>query len=128
MRPVANQSAKLFAKTKTHKFSSIEDSNLEELKFRPIVGQTETFTDNCSKVIAQYLKPLCHNEYSIKDFQCFPEMLRDLPPLNNDEEYNSYDVDSLFTNILLKETVEYILKEIYVNRKMKPICSDCCIN
>ena len=50
-------------------------------------------------------------------------MLRDLPPLNNDEEYVSYDVDSLFKNIPLKETIDDILEEIYVNGKMKPICS-----
>ena len=50
-------------------------------------------------------------------------MLRDLPPLNNDEEYVSYDVDSLFKNIPLKETIDDILEETYVNGKMKPICS-----
>ena len=49
--------------------------------------------------------------------------LRDLPPLNNDEEYVSYDVDSSFTNIPLKETIDYSLEEIYVNGKMKPICN-----
>ena len=49
-------------------------------------------------------------------------MLRDLPPLNNDEEYVSYDVGSLFTNMQLKETIDYILEEIYVNKMMKPIC------
>ena len=48
-------------------------------------------------------------------------MLRDFLPLNNDKEYVSYDVDSLFTNIPLKETIDYILEEIYVNRK--PISS-----
>ena len=42
---------------------------------------------------------------------------------NNDEEYISYNVDNLFTNISVKETTDYILEEIYVNRKMKPICS-----
>ena len=52
-----------------------------------------------------------------------PKVLRDLPPLNNDEEYVSYDVDSLFKNIPPKETIDYILEKIYVNRKMKPICS-----
>ena len=30
------------------------------------------------------------NEYSIKGPNVFPEMLRDLPPLNNDEEYVSF--------------------------------------
>ena len=44
-------------------------------------------------------------------------------PLNNYEECVSYDVDSLFTNIQLKEIIDYMLEKIYVNRKMKPICS-----
>ena len=34
-----------------------------------------------------------------------------------------YDVDSLFTNIALKETIDYILEETYFNRMMKVICS-----
>ena len=89
MRPAANQPAKLFVPPKTHKFNNIEDINVDELKFRPIIDQKGTFTYNCSKVIAEFLKPLCQNEYCIKDTQCFSEMLRDLPPLNNDEEYAS---------------------------------------
>ena len=52
IRPVANQPVKLFATAETHKFSNIEDINVEELKFRPIIDQTGTFTHNCSKVIA----------------------------------------------------------------------------
>ena len=123
MRPVPNQPAKLFATAKTHQFNNIENINAEEFKFRPIIDQTGTFTYNCSKVIAEYLKPLCHNEYSIKDIQCFPEMLRDLLPMNNHEEYASNDEDSLFTNILLKKTIDYILEEIYVGKKMERICS-----
>ena len=71
MRPLANQPVKLFATAKTHKVNNIQDINVEELKFKPIIDQTETFTYNCSKVIAEYLKPLCSNEYSIKDAQCF---------------------------------------------------------
>ena len=76
--------------------------NVEKLKFRPIIDQTDTLTYNSSKVIEKYLKSLCQNEKSIKDTQNVPEMLRDLPSLNNDEERVSNDVDNLFTNILLK--------------------------
>ena len=32
----------------------------------------------------------------------FPDMLKDLPLLEDKEEYISYDIDSLFTNILVK--------------------------
>ena len=76
--------------------------NVEKLKFRPIIDQTDTLTYNSSKVIEKYLKSLCQNEKSIKDTPNVPEMLRDLLSLNNDEERVSNDVDNLFTNILLK--------------------------
>ena len=53
---VANQPVKLLATAKTHKFNNTEEINVEELKFRPIIDQTGTFTYNCSKVIAEYLE------------------------------------------------------------------------
>ena len=34
-----------------------------------------------------------------------------------DEEYVSYDVESLFTNVPVHETIDYILQEIYINKK-----------
>ena len=80
MRPVANQSAKLFATAKTRKFYNIEHINIKELKFRSIIDQTGTFTYICDKVLVKYLKPLSQNNCSIKDTQSFPEMLRDLSP------------------------------------------------
>ena len=42
----------------------------------------------------------------------------------NSEDYEdvSYDVESLFTNIPVKETVEYILHKIYVDKSIKPFC------
>ena len=46
-----------------------------------------------------------------------------MPPLKDDEEYISYDAESLFTNILLKETIDYILEQIYVHNKLPIICS-----
>ena len=61
IRTVANQPGKLFATAKTLQFNNIENINAEEFKFRPIIDQTGTFTYNCSKVIAEYLKPLYHS-------------------------------------------------------------------
>ena len=50
-------------------------------------------------------------------------MLSSIPPLQDDEEDVSYDVQSLFINIPLKETINYITEEIYVQKKLTPICS-----
>ena len=98
MRPVSNQPAQLFATDKTHKFDTIEDINAKDLKLRPIIDQTETYIYDASKVVAQFLKPLARNEFTISDTLAFPELLKDIENSNNCE-YVSYDVESLFTSI-----------------------------
>ena len=50
-------------------------------------------------------------------------MIKRLPPLPDDEEYVSYDVVSLFTNIPLDETIDYIIERIYTHKKLPQICS-----
>ena len=41
----------------------------------------------------------------------------------NEEENVTYDVEPLFTNIPLKETVNYVLDQIYVQNALPQICS-----
>ena len=50
-------------------------------------------------------------------------MLSSIPTLQDDEEDVSYDAESLFTNILIQETINYIIEQIYVHKKLTPICS-----
>ena len=92
MGPVANQPGRIYATAKTHKFNSLDEINVDNLKFRPIISQIGTYTYNAAKVIAEYLKPLCSNQYKISDTQEFASLIKDQPPLNDDEEYVSYDV------------------------------------
>ena len=49
-------------------------------------------------------------------------MLSNLPPLPDDEENISYNVESLFTNIPIKDTIEYIIEQVHARKKLKPIC------
>ena len=49
-------------------------------------------------------------------------MLKQQTPLSLDEEYVSYDVDSLFTNLPLDETMSYMINEIYKKIKLLQIC------
>ena len=124
MFPQSNQPARMYGTAKTHKFESPDTISLEELKFRPIIAQTGTYTYKASQVVASFLKPLTdENPYIIRNTQDFPDMIKQQPTLEPDEEYVSYDVESLFTNIPVHETIEYILKEIYTNHKIKPMCS-----
>ena len=92
--------------------------NVDNLKFRPIIiSQIGTYMYNAVKVIAEYLKPLCSNYYKIPNTQEFASLIKDQLPLNDDEEYVSYDVDSLFTNIPVAETIEHIIHQIYIEKQ-----------
>ena len=55
--------------------------------------------------------------------QKFPSMLSSILPLQDDEEDVSYDAESLFTNIPIKETISYITEQIYVHKKFSRISS-----
>ena len=123
MRRASHEPGKLNATAKTHKFNSLDDITVDNLKFRPIISQIETYTYNASRVIPQYLKPLCENEYKINDAQKFASMIKNQTPLSSDEELVSYDVDSLFTNIPVGKTIDYIIHQIYNKKKVPQICS-----
>ena len=109
MQPDSYQPARLQGTAKTHKRETLEDITAANLKFRPIIDhQTETFMYNAAKVISDNFRPLCKNEYSINDTQKFSSMLSRIPPLQDDKEHVSYDVESFFTNIPIEETINYI--------------------
>ena len=122
MLPTSNQPARIYASTKMHKFSSVNSININDLKFRPIINQTGTMTYNTAKVSSDYLRPLCKNKYTIYDTLYFSDIKR-LPPLPGDEEYVSYNIVSLFTNIPLDETIDYITESIYIHKKLPHTCS-----
>ena len=121
MRPFSNKPAYFFETAKTHKFDKIEDINIKDLKVRPIIDQSGTYIYDASKVIGNYLKPLAKNNFIISDTLSFPGMLTEAV---NTEDYEdvSYGVESLFTSIPVKETIEYILHKTYVDKLMKPFC------
>ena len=43
--------------------------------------------------------------------------------MQQDEEGLLYDVESLFTKIPVKKTIDYIIDQIYVHKKLTPICT-----
>ena len=121
--PKSNQSGQFYSTAKTHKFSSIEDITLENLKFLLIIAQSGAYTYNTAQIVADCLKPLCSdNDYIIRNTQEFPKLLQQEDPLLSNEEDVSYDVKSLFTNVPIQKTIDYILDEIYVKNKLPKIC------
>ena len=121
IRPVSNLPARFFVTTKTHKFKSLEEINVDQLKLRPIIDQTGTYIYNASKVIAKYLKPLAKNEYTISDTLTFPDLVKNVSNSNEYEDV-SYKVESLFKSIPVEETINYIVDRIYIRKEIEPLC------
>ena len=70
--------------------------------------------------MSDYLQPLVHNDYVIKDTLTFAEIIKN-DVLDPKEEYVSYDVESLFKSFPVKETIDYIVTEIYDNKVIEPM-------
>ena len=71
MRPVSNQLARFFATAKTHKFDNHSLISLDDLKFRPIKDQSNTYSYNAAKIVSDYLQLLTHNDYVIEETPTF---------------------------------------------------------
>ena len=97
----------------------LKNINVDNLKLRPIIDQTGTYIYNASKVVAKYLKTLAKNQFTIIDTLSLPSSSKSAV---NYDEYEDvfYDVESLFTSVSVKETVEYILHKRYVEKLIKP--------
>ena len=67
------------------------------------------------------MQPLADNQYVINNTLIFPDLIK-ADNLQDNEEYVSYDVESLFTSIPVDETIDYICDQIYVHKKLAPFC------
>ena len=80
--------------------------------FRPTLSALQTPTYNLAKFLVPILNPLTKNEYTGKDsFQFAEEICEQDPTLT----MGSLDVDSLFTNIPLDETIDICINKLFEN-------------
>ena len=79
-------------------------------KLRPILSAIKTSTYNWAKFFVPILRPLTFNTFTIKDSFEFAKNITD----QNAELYMaSLDVDSLFTNVPLDETINICVNELF---------------
>ena len=71
-------------------------------KFRPILSVINTPGYNFAKFLIPLLEPLTHNEFTVKDFFSFA---KEITKCDSSIFMASRDVETLFTNIPLKETI-----------------------
>ena len=80
-------------------------------------GQTNNNTTVCAIIGLTE-----NNGFIFKKTQDFAQLVREQPPLEENEECVSYVVESLFRNFPIHGTIKYILEEIYTHNKLPHIC------
>ena len=97
--PKGSQPARFYGMPKLHKPRGIN----EPPPFRPIVSSVGTYNYNLAKYLCPILNPVIPDTYIIKDSFSFVNEFHNLK--FGDKFLVSFDVESLFTNIPLNETI-----------------------
>ena len=112
MAPVGCSPGILYGLCKVHKEVPVGDRCPP---FRPILSAIGTASYNLAKFLVPLLAPLTTNQYVCEDSFSFATEVRNQNP---DLYMTLFDVDSLFTNIPLDETIEICVKKLF-GRKQK---------
>ena len=112
MCPFGSAPGVLYGLCKVHK-KTPEGDNCPP--FRPILSAIGTVSYKLAKFLVPILEPITKNQYVCKDSFSFAA---DVRKQNPDLYMASFDVDSLFTNIPLDETIEICVKKLF-GRKHK---------
>lgn len=55
MRPTSSQPARVYATTKTHTFTYIKQTNVNDLKLWPLIDQAGNHLYDCPEIFTKYL-------------------------------------------------------------------------
>ena len=107
MCPSGAAPARIYGIPKMHKFSSSDSFP----KLRPIVSSIGTFIYKLPRFLCDFLSPLVPNDYSGNNSFSFVSEIKNA---NFSRKFLvSDDVTSLFTNILLQETIDVAINLIF---------------
>ena len=87
----------------------------EGAPLRPILSANNTTSYNLAKFLVSKLTPLTTNEYTLKNSYEFANYIKTIRNSNR-LIMCSFDVESLFTNIPLCETIDIIISKLYPNQ------------
>ncbi|XP_075980176.1 uncharacterized protein LOC142979382 isoform X1 [Anticarsia gemmatalis] len=105
-KPKSHQPPKLYGLPKIHK---------SNVPLRPIVSQIASPTYDLAKYVASVLQPLVGNTPSfVKDSRHFVQIIKDLR-LESGDVMVSFDVESLFTNVPIKECLDVVKTKLEDN-------------
>ena len=110
LKPIGSQPGVMYGLPKVHK----------ELvngcpKYRPILSALGTFSYNLAKFLVPVLNDLTVNAYTIKNYFTFGQEVLDK---SSTLYMGSLDVESLFTNLPLQETIDICIDNLFKNNEI----------
>ncbi|XP_066924802.1 uncharacterized protein [Clytia hemisphaerica] len=113
LNPVGTRPGIMYGLCKVHKDKS---NGFILPPFRPILSTIRTCAYNMAKIFVPLLKEHTMNEYTVKDSFSFAN---EIVEQNADLYMVSFDIQSLFTNIPLDETIDICVERVY--NKLKKV-------
>ena len=111
-KPVGSRPGILYGSGRTHK-----ETRNRLPPFCTILSATDTPTYKLAKFLLKFLTPSTANEYTVIDSFHFAE---EICQQDSNLHMASLDVDSLFTNILLDETIDICVDNLYNDNENTP--------
>ncbi len=111
LKPSGSQPGVLYGLCKVHKGVSADGS---PPPFRPILSAINTPSYKIAKFLTPMLSKLTKNQFVSKDSFEFAKNVRDQNP---DFYMASFDIDSLFTNVPLDETIDIAVNKLFGKKK-----------
>ena len=112
IKPVGSRPGILYGLGKIHK-----ETRNGIPPFRPILSAIGTPTYNLAKFLLKFLTPSTANEFTVIDSFHFAE---EISQQDSNLHMASLDVDSLFTNIPLEETIDICVDNLYSDNENPP--------
>ena len=98
----------MYGNVKTHKTNN---------PLRPIISQVTTPTYKVAKRINEIITPYIPSKYSLKSTDEFIDIIHSISP---EGTLASLDVESLFTNVPVEDTIEIICNNVYSHETIAP--------
>ena len=110
MFPSTTQIPRLSGRPKIHK---------QNYPLREIVDSRESVTKNTDKHISKIIKPYAEdNKYRIKNSEEFVERIKNMPPLEEDDQIVSYDVVALYPSIPQEEALDLVHMKLSTDQSL----------
>ena len=113
--PTGSNTGKFYDTAKLHKLSTF--GAVDQLPSRPIISKFGTASYQLAKRLGTLLLSLRKNQYTINSTKSFMSFIKH-QKVSNGHKIVSFDVASLFTNVPLDTTIEFILKRMHGNNKI----------